>query len=64
MMPSTSAASRRELIRIIHHTESRLRILIDMLGNQPAFIIYRLTRLADRLARVLAREASSSAGDD
>lgn len=50
-------ASRQELLRLLHHTEARLRMITDMLPDHLKVARLRLGQLADRLARALAREA-------
>lgn len=49
--------SRQELLRLLLHTEGRLRVIIDMLPDHTKVVRLRLGQLADRLARALGREA-------
>lgn len=57
-------ASRHELIRLLHRTEGRLRIIIDQLPPHSKYIRLRLGQLATQIAHVLAREIPNTAGDD
>lgn len=62
-MPVTPA-SRSELLRVLRHTEERLHFIITMLPDHSKVVRLRLGQLANRLARVLGREATNPAGDD
>lgn len=54
--------SRNELLRLVHHTEARLRLIAGMLPDHSRLVRLRLHQLADRLARMLDREEAG--GDD